>query len=113
MTYIANVLAAQMLPEGNVTLTKPKGNVILTKNNITPEEAKELLKKGFQSAVGHADIARILSGMIGIEIPMNRVNVALNQGDTLIMGAYIGPRLPEGATSLPEGATIKLMKVSL
>ena len=104
MVYISNALAAQMLPEGNVSLVK---------TDITPEEAKELLKGEFQSAVGHADIARILSGMVGVEIPMNRINVALNQGDILVIGAYIGPRLPEGATSLPEGATIKLMKVSL
>jgi hypothetical protein len=37
----------------------------------------------------------------------NRVNVSLKPGDAAIVGQYIGPRLPEGATTLPEGATIK------
>jgi hypothetical protein len=39
--------------------------------------------------------------------------VKLNQGTRLLVGQYDGPRLPEGATSLPEGATLTWFKVEL
>jgi hypothetical protein len=60
-----------------------------------------------RSAVGHADTAAVFSTVLGIPVPCNRVNVSLKPGDAAIVGQYIGPRLPEGATTLPEGATIK------
>ena len=37
--------------------------------------------------------------------------VALKEGDVALVGQYSGPRLPEGATTLLEGATIKWMVV--
>lgn len=37
----------------------------------------------------------------------NRVNVKLEPGVLILVGQYIGPRLPEGATTLPEGASIE------
>ena len=65
-----------------------------------------------KSCVGHADIAAMLSRLIGVDVPVNRVSVSLQPGDTLIVGQYIGPRLPEGATALPEGAKIEWYRVS-
>ena len=59
-----------------------------------------------ESAVGHADTARILSSILGKEIPTNRVTITLNPGDSAIVAQYIGPRLQEGATQLPEGAIL-------
>lgn len=59
------------------------------------------------SAIGHADTAHVLSNILERNIPTNRATVSLNGGDTAIVAQYIGPRLPEGATQLPEGATIK------
>jgi len=59
------------------------------------------------SAIGHADTAQILSKMLERDIPVNRMSVFLNPGDVAIVAQYIGPRLPEGATQLPEGAMIK------
>jgi hypothetical protein len=32
------------------------------------------------------------------------VSVALASGDEAVVAQYVGPRLPEGATALPEGA---------
>jgi hypothetical protein len=60
-----------------------------------------------QSCVGHADIAAVLSGLIGSTVPVNRVSVSLQPGDTLVVGQYVGPRLPEGCSALPEGAHIE------
>lgn len=59
------------------------------------------------SAVGHSDTARIFSGILGREVEPNRVSVRLEYGDIALIGQYVGPRLPEGATELPEGARIE------
>jgi hypothetical protein len=65
-----------------------------------------------QSCVGHADIASVLSGLIGFDVPVNRVSVSLKPGDVLVVGQYIGPRLPEGCKALPDGARIEWYVVS-
>ena len=65
------------------------------------------------SAVGHADTAAVFSSVLGVEIPCNRVTVALDHCATALVGQYSGPRLPEGATCLPEGATIKWVIVGV
>lgn len=62
----------------------------------------------YQSAVGHADTASIFANELGLPILPNRVSVKLDNPDTrAIVGQYIGPRLPEGTTTLPEGAKIE------
>ena len=57
------------------------------------------------SAVGHADTARILG------VPMNRINIQLMPGQTAIVAQLQGGRLPEGATTLPEGFSFKFFRV--
>ena len=66
-----------------------------------------------ESAIGHADTARVLSNILGVDISTNRISVTLAKGDSAIVAQYIGPRLPEGATQLPEGATIKFYHVKM
>ena len=80
---------------------------------ISLEEAKAELVGGVDSAVGHTDTAAVFSTVLGIEVSTNRVTVTLNKGETVLIGQYIGPRLPEGATNLPEGATIKWLLVEV
>ena len=65
------------------------------------------------SIVGHADVAAVLSDLLGIDVPVNRVTVSLQPGDVLFVGQYCGPRLPEGATKLPQGAKISWYRVDL
>jgi hypothetical protein len=65
------------------------------------------------SAVGHADTAAVFSTVLGIQVPTNRVTVVLKTGDQALVGQYRGPRLPEGATTLPEGATIQWILVTI
>ncbi len=80
----------------------------INSNELLLEEVKNiLLSDGVDSAVGHPDTAKVFSSVLGIEIPMNRATVQLHSGDTILVGQYIGPRLPEGATELPQGSTIK------
>lgn len=62
---------------------------------------------GFTSIVGHADTAAIFSSLLGLDVPCNRATFQLEEGVTLFVGQYKGPRLPEGATSLPEGAKVE------
>lgn len=63
-------------------------------------------------AVGHADTARVVDGLLGLEAQgetpasYGRINVSLVEGDEVLVAQYTGPRLPEGATTLPEGAVI-------
>jgi|SRR3990167_9418789 len=74
---------------------------------LTLEQAREL-SEGAESAVGHPDTARIFASVLGCEVPANRVPVGLvRPGTRLLVGQYRGPRLPAGATTLPEGATIE------
>ena len=59
------------------------------------------------SAVGHADTAAVFAAVLGRPVAVNRATIKLAPGQCLLVGQYIGPRLPEGATTLPEGATIE------
>lgn len=69
--------------------------------------------KDFISIVGHTDIAVVLSTLLDVDVPVNRVSVSLQPGDVLFVGQYCGPRLPEGATKLPQGAKISWYRVDL
>lgn len=87
------------------------GNGTVSFEKIPVEEVKSLLAEGFVSAIGHAETAKILEGMLGVSVPVNRASVKLN--GPMVVAQYMGPRLPEGATTLPEGAKIEFWKVEL
>jgi len=76
---------------------------------LTVDEAREFLLEGpFETAVGHGDTSAILTAHVGVLIQANRVNVEfIPHATRLIVGQYRGPRLEEGTTELPEGATIQ------
>jgi hypothetical protein len=63
------------------------------------------------SAVGHETTAAIFATLLGREVPVARATLQLQPGDTVLVGQYSGPRLPEGATSLPDGAAIRWIVV--
>lgn len=65
------------------------------------------------SAVCHVDTAAVFADVLGVPVPGNRASVSLNPGDAALVGQYSGPRLPEGATSLPEGARIRWLLVGV
>lgn len=79
---------------------------------ISREEAAAMAQT-MQSAVGHADTAAVFANVLGVPVPFNRANVSLDKGDVALVGQFIGPRLPEGATTLPAGATIKWLRVTI
>jgi hypothetical protein len=78
---------------------------------LTVEQVKEW--SILVSAIGHADTAAVFSTVLGRDLPANRATLSLETGDRIIVGQYRGPRLPEGTTELPEGATIEWCLVAL
>ncbi|MFA7193701.1 MAG: DUF1874 domain-containing protein [Candidatus Paceibacterota bacterium] len=90
----------------------------LSVTEISKEQAVELLTDpelgGVDSAVGHADTAALFSTILGIEIPCERKTIQLNpENGWLIVGQYHGPRLEEGSTTLPEGASIRWYEIEI
>ncbi len=79
----------------------------VTFREMSLEEARKLLEGGLESSVGHADTAAVYADVLGMEIPAVRSTVSLQKGDTVVIGQYRGPRMPEGTKHLPEGATIQ------
>lgn len=80
----------------------------LTFSKVSVDFVKEALqKREWMSAVGHLDTAKVFSDVVGTEVPTNRISIEFNSGVDLLVGQYKGPRLEEGTSSLPEGATIE------
>jgi len=65
------------------------------------EEAKQRLANGFVSAIGHEGTAKLLSTILGIEIPVNRIQIQMQPGDDAIVFQVL-QRLPEGAVLTEE-----------
>jgi protein involved in polysaccharide export with SLBB domain len=101
--YLVNSFSLNMLATLDVNLTVREVSI----------EAARNLAEGAVSAVGHADTARVFAALLGREVEHARATLRLSPGDRLLVGQYSGPRLPEGATSLPEGATIAWLTVDL
>jgi hypothetical protein len=103
MTYLGNAFALSMVD----------GDCKISIRLVDMEEVTEILSKGFTSVVGHASTAELYSSLLKMEIVVNRVTTLLNKNDILIVGQYSGPRLEEGAISLPENASIIWKEVFL
>jgi hypothetical protein len=108
--YVCNAFSLQMLDLSTINNVKTfPANVVLkgdyadvtldTDNGDVPVSATITLP--IVSAIGHADTAKVLG------LPMNRVNIHLNSGDSILVAQLIGGRLPEGSTTLPEGFSFK------
>ena len=100
--YLLNAFSLNMLDK----------DVSILVLQISLKTAREIAKL-CTSAVGHADTAAVFSDVLGTDVPCNRVSVALDHCDMALVGQYSGPRLPEGANCLPEGATIKWFVVDV
>ncbi len=100
--YIGNAFSLNMV----------QGDCQIRVINVTPEQAQQfVLQRAPMSVVGHADTAAIMEGLLSTSVPMNRASLTLKVGDELLVGQYSGPRLAEGTTFLPEGATIRWVLV--
>ena len=96
--YLGNAFSLQMLPsDGTVSVETVSADDI-------PADVV--------SCIGHTDTANVLSNILEMQVPVNRMNVTLNPGDVLYVAQITGGRLPEGAITLPKGFSFKFMKVS-
>mgnify|MGYP003617133033 FL=1 len=103
--YLSNAFSLSMIAHlGHCDLD-------VTTNICNYQQMVEALKP--ISVVGHEDTANLFSNILCMDVPMNRVSVTLEKGDILIVGQYTGPRLPEGTSILPEGASINWMCVQV
>lgn len=98
MTVIGNAISLNMITE----------NCNITLNKITKEKAIEIATTTpTTSIVGHSDTANVMSKILGVPVQANRISWSwANDDDVLLVGQLTGPRLPEGATELPEGAVL-------
>lgn len=62
---------------------------------ITVAEAKNLLQGGFVSAIGHTSTAELLSTLLGMTIPTNRVRIEMQPGDKALVFRLL-ERIEEG-----------------
>ena len=88
------------------------GNADIIVREVSRKVAASLAA-GCTSAVGHADTAAVFESVLGVPVACNRVSVTLGEGEAALVGQYSGPRLPEGCSALPEGATIKWVVVGV
>ena len=82
---------------------------------VTPDIIKDYIEESgsFESFVGHADTAAVFSSQLGLDMLCNRATFQLEEDHILFVGQYKGPHLPEGATSLPEGAKVEWAMVTI
>jgi len=73
----------------------PPGPYLVRARQISLEEARTLLQGGFLSAVGHKATAELLTSVLGVPVPENRIAVSLREGDMAI-AFLLSKRLPEG-----------------
>jgi len=99
-TFLSNAFSINMLERANQRVHFVPASV---------EEARAHLSwsDGFTCAIGHADTAAVVASDLDLPLEACRVDVQLRAGDILVAAQYRGPRLPEGATTLPVGAAIE------
>ena len=94
VVYLLNTLIVPINFDEN-----PQARVKLRR--ISVEEAKEVLADGFVSAVGHEATAKVLSQLLGIQVPMERRTIFLKPGDRAVH-FFLKSRLPEGVVLTEE-----------
>lgn len=82
---------------------------------ISLDEAIEILGVGWQSAVGHEVTAQVLSALLGVPVPFARVNLALDHGDTIIcvIPNFRAAEAREFTRAEVEGAGYRVFAVSV
>ena len=97
--FIGNAFSLQMVAD----------NAIIAKVEVSPEE----IPTEAVSIIGHADTAAVVSTILGREVPCNRASVMLDDEDTLYVAQVVGGRLPEGATTIPDGMELKFYRITV
>jgi len=99
-TYLGNAFSLQMVSAFPADV------------HIEAVEASEVPVDA-ESVIGHPDTAAVVSSILEREVTPNRVSISLEAGDELYVAQLFGGRLPEGATTLPEGFSLGFLRVTL
>ena len=103
--YICNAFSAQMIAGVN--------NGVAMDVRFQPASTEDL-QNITASAIGHTDTASVVSNILGRDMfAKNRVNIELDNGDSVIIAQVVGGRLPEGCTTLPEGTRLVFLKATV
>lgn len=97
MKALANAFSLNMLRNKEVNI----------KTTYVDDEEWDDAIHSSKSFIGHKDLAEILN------VPYNRENLTLVDGDVLYVAQVVGGRLPEGTTELPDGVKIERIKVEV
>ena len=97
--YLGNAFSLQMVAD----------NAIICKVEVAPEE----IPTEAVSIIGHADTAAVVSTILGRDVPCNRASVMLSDEDVLYVAQVVGGRLPEGATTIPDGMELKFYRITV
>ena len=87
-TYLGNAFSLSML----------KGSSAMIGVGVVPAEyvGRQLrTTPGWVSAVGHESTAKVLTQLLGVEVPVNRIRIELGEDDVLYVFQLL-TRLPEG-----------------
>ena len=89
-------MRVQLCNAFSLNMLSNEQEVLLKIRKVSLEEVKSLLASAssIESAIGHMSTARVLSILLGQEVPMNRVEVKLN--DQLLVIFQLKTRLEEG-----------------
>ena len=130
--YICNALAMGMLDrevQARDIANRATQGMPRIPTPITLEQARDLLHPTLDgqalpieiiAAVGHVDTARLIADALGLAVEQvhGRITVRLGEPsgpwesvECALIGAYVGPRLPEGCTTLPEGASLEWWRI--
>lgn len=101
--YLANAFSLNMLSS---SMIHAKFTALSANKARTEAQDRE-------SVVGHAETASLFASLLGRAVVCRRETLKLERGDTLLVGQYDGPRLAEGATTLPSNARISWFLVEL
>lgn len=104
MIVLSNAFSLNMLPPRTKDLK-------IHIQKVDTSKAKELLKDGFVSVVGHEDVARVIAHTLKISVPVSRSTFVWNKNVPILVAQYRGPRMKAGATELPKGAKIEFYLV--
>jgi hypothetical protein len=90
MIYLCNSFTLSMISPSLL-----EGGVKINASPISLGEVKALLQQGFVSAVGHESTAKVLSSLLRIDVPFNRAQISIKEGDVIVSFQFL-VRLPEG-----------------
>jgi hypothetical protein len=86
--YLLNslIIPADLSKQTSVWVRMRKANI---------DEVRQLLSQGFTSAIGHESTSILLTELLGVKVPFNRIAVSVKPGD-IIVHFVLKTRLPEG-----------------